>query len=294
MELKPIKIVSGLTAEEFRNDYMKKSIPVVLKDFVKSDSACWSKWSYEYFKELTGEAMVNVYGRENESMDRAASAPVDKMTFGSYLDLIKKEPTTLRLFLFNLMKLKPELLEDIEYNDLTGGKVIRWLPLMFFGGEGSCTRNHFDIDMSHVFISQFQGIKRIWLFPNDMSDLLYKLPFNFHGIVNVKYDDSKEYPALNYIKGFEAVIHPGETLFMPAGWYHYIQYETEGYSISVRALGNWKQKLIGFRNIVVYKNIDDLMRTIFKKKWFDMKSRRAIKTANRVVRKLSKTNSETS
>jgi ribosomal protein L16 Arg81 hydroxylase len=41
---------------------------------------------------------------------------------------------------------------------------IKMASFMFFGGEGS-VRNHIDIDMSHVFITQFQGIKRIWLIP---------------------------------------------------------------------------------------------------------------------------------
>ena len=58
--------------------------------------------------------------------------------------------------------------------------------LYVFGGEGSVTRNHIDIDMSHVFITQFQGIKRIWLFPWEQSDFMYKLPYNFHSLAQIK------------------------------------------------------------------------------------------------------------
>ncbi|MBX9449054.1 MAG: cupin-like domain-containing protein [Taibaiella sp.] len=91
MELQPVKKVSGLSVKEFRKDYMKASMPVILTDFVKTESPAWKKWSYDYFKQLAGDTMVNVYGKEEDSMDRAASAPVDRMTFGEYLDHIERE-----------------------------------------------------------------------------------------------------------------------------------------------------------------------------------------------------------
>lgn len=285
MELQQIPSVGHIETNDFLDNYMKKSRPVVLKNFISKESPAWKKWSYDFFKSFAGDIKVNVYGREEEAVDKVASDPVDKMTFSNYLDLISSKPTELRLFLFNLMIKRPQLEKDIIYNDPTGGKVIKQLPLMFFGGEGSSTRNHIDIDMSHVFISQFQGAKRIWLFPPDQSALLYKLPYNFHSLINLKNVSESEYPALKYIKGYEAVIHPGDTLFMPSGWWHFIQYETEGYSISVRALATRPMdKLRGFRNIVLTRNIDNLMRKTFGKKWFDHKLKVAKRRADRAVK----------
>lgn len=287
MKLKPVDSISGITPKEFVKDYLKKGQPVIITDFISKESACWNKWSYDYFKKIAGQEQVDVYGREEDSQNHAASPPVGKMTLAEYLDKISAEPTELRLFLFNLLKIRPELKKDVTYNDVTGGKVIQWLPYLFFGGEGSSTRNHFDIDMSHVFISQFQGSKRIWLFPNDQSDLLYKLPYNFHSIANPKKSTEEEYPGLKYIEGYEAVINPGDTLYMPAGWWHYIQYDTEGYSISVRALANtFSEKLKGARNLFITRYFDDAMRKIFKKKWLDYKIEMAKKRAQRAIRKI--------
>lgn len=289
MKLKPVNSISGIAPNDFVKDYLNKGQPVIIKDFVSKDSPCWTKWSYDYFKEIAGNEQIDVYGREEESQNHAASPPVGRMSFGQYLDKISKEPTELRLFLFNLMKIRPELKKDVIFNDVTGGKVLQWLPYMFFGGEGSATRNHFDIDMSHVFITQFQGKKRIWLFPNDQSDLMYKLPYNFHSIANLKTSSVSEYPAIEYLDGYEAVIGPGETLYMPAGWWHYIQYETEGYSISVRALANSvTEKLKGARNLFVTRHFDDTMRKIFKDKWFDYKIKTAQSRASRAIRKYKK------
>lgn len=288
MKLKPVDSISGVAPAEFVRDYLNKGQPVIIKDFISKDSACWKKWSYDYFKEIAGNESVDIYGREEESQNHAASPPIGRMSFGEYLDKINAEPTELRLFLFNLLKLRPELKKDVVYNDVTGGKVLQWLPYMFFGGEGSATRNHFDIDMSHVFISQFQGTKRIWLFPNDQSDLMYKLPYNFHSIANLKTSDPEKYPGLKLLDGYEALIHPGDTLYMPAGWWHYIQYETEGYSISVRALANsLSEKIKGARNLFITRHFDDTMRKLFKQKWLDYKIEVAKKRAQRGIRRRS-------
>ncbi|WP_028297738.1 cupin-like domain-containing protein [Olivibacter sitiensis] len=286
MKLKQVDRKSGLTQKEFTEQYFNKGIPVILEDFVSKDSPAFKKWSYDYFKEIAGDHVIELYGKEDSSNDRAKSAPVARMKFSEYLDLIEKEPTDLRIFLFNLMKLRPELNDDLIYNDLTGGKVLKWLPFLFFGGEGSSTRNHFDIDMSNVFITQYKGTKRIWLFPLEQSDLMYKLPYNFHGIANLKNPDLKQYPALQYLDGYEAEIHPGDTLLMPSGYWHYIQYVTEGFSISVRALpANPMDKWRGFRNLVITRNFDNTMRKIFKDKWYQYKIDRAKQRANRALKK---------
>lgn len=286
MQLKKVNKISGISSADFIKDYLNKGVPVIMDDFVAKDSPAWTKWNYDYFKEIAGDNIISLHGREDASNDRAASAPVAKMKFGEYLDMIEREPTDLRIFLFNLMKLKPELNNDVKYNDVTGGKVLQWLPYLFFGGEGSSTRNHFDIDMSHVFITQYKGIKKIWLFPLEQSDLMYKLPYNFHSIANIKNPDYDKFPALKYLNGYEAEIHPGETLFMPSGWWHYIQYVTEGYSISVRALpSKVYDKWRGFRNLVITRNFDNTMRKIFKERWFHYKINEANKRAERALKR---------
>ncbi|AZA57223.1 cupin-like domain-containing protein [Chryseobacterium shandongense] len=286
MRLSTVQKIINISPDQFLKTYLSRAKPVILKDFVSPESPAFSKWNYDYFKEIAGEQTVNIYGSEIESLDRVASKPIGQSTFSEYLDLIASSPTEHRLFLFNLLSIKPELKNDIWYNDVTKGKILKWLPFMFFGGEGSITRNHVDIDMSHVFITQFQGTKRIWLFPWEQSDLLYKLPYNFHSIANIKEPDYQEFPGLKYIYGYEAIIEPGETLYIPSGWWHYIQYETEGYSVSVRALpSSALEKWRGFKNLVVIRHFDNVMRTLFKDKWFHFKIGKAKRKANRAIKR---------
>lgn len=286
MRLSPVPKIKKINHKDFLSNYMTPAKPIILEDFVDPESPAFKKWNYEYFKKVAGDHIVNIYGSDLDSLDRIASKPIGQTSFAEYLDLISSSPTEHRLFLFNLLSLKPELKNDILYNDVTHGKILKWLPFMFFGGEGSITRNHIDIDMSHVFITQFQGIKKIWLFPWEQSDLMYKLPYNFHSITNIKEPDYKEFPGLLYLDGYEAVIHPGETLYIPSGYWHYIQYETEGYSVSVRALPfSFLEKWRGFKNMVLIRNFDNVMRNIFKEKWFAFKVGKAKRKANRAIKK---------
>ncbi|ASK32527.1 hypothetical protein CEY12_21635 [Chryseobacterium sp. T16E-39] len=289
MKLSTVQKVRKISSRTFLNQYMKPRLPVILEDFVDPKSPAFKKWNYEYFKEIAGDHPVNIYGSDLESLDRVASKPISQTRFSEYLDLISTQPTEHRLFLFNLLTIRPEMKNDIHYNDITNGKILKWLPFMFFGGKGSITRNHIDIDMSHVFITQFQGIKKIWLFPWEQSSIMYKLPYNFHSLANVKEPDYNEFPALKYVRGYEAVIHPGETLYIPSGWWHYIQYETEGYSVSIRALpSSWLEKWRGFKNLVMIRHFDDAMRNLFKERWFNFKVRKAHRKAKRAVARISK------
>ena len=284
MKLKEIGRIRNYNSEEFTSKFMKPNIPVIIEDFIDAESPALKNWNYDYFKEIAGNNEVDVYGEEIHSLDRAASKPLARMKFSEYLDLISREKTKYRLFLFNLLSIKPELKKDVIYKDITKGKVLSWLPFMFFGGQGSNTRNHVDIDMSHVFLTQYQGIKKVWLFPLSQSDLIYKLPYNFHSIANLKTSSQEEFPGLKYLDGYEAVLKPGQTLYMPSGWWHFIQYETEGYSISVRALPfQLIEKWRGFKNLMITQHFDNLMRKLFKEKWFNYKVSIAKKRAQTAI-----------
>lgn len=283
MKLEPIQRVEGLTKEEFTEQFVKTKTPVILRDFIKGPAL--KLWSYDYFKKVAGDLMVPVHGSENAHPDMVKSAPMAKMKFGEYLDLIQKQPTESRLFLFNLLIEKPEIRKQLEFNKIADN-ILTWLPLMFFGGGGSSTRNHYDIDMSHVFLSQFHGQKRVQLFPNEASTLLYKLPYNFHGIGDMKNMDYEKYPGLKYVQGWDCTIGFGETLFMPAGYWHYIQYVTGGYSVSVRALSSAMDRVTGFSNLVFTRNFDNAMRKLLKDKWYNYKVKTAFSRADKAIEKV--------
>lgn len=270
-------------------EYFNKGIPVVINNFIDKRSSALTHWDYNFLKEKVGHLSVNLYGREDEFNDFVTSPPTMKdVPFGDYLDMIAQGSTELRLFLFNLLQKVPSLKDGFVINDLTGGNVLKWLPYLFFGGAGSTVRYHYDIDMSHVFLSQLHGIKEVWLFAPDQSPLLYKLPFNFHGTVNLRSPDYENYPGLHYLKGWKCTLQKGDTLYIPSGYWHYIQYTTGGYSVSYRALSDSViDKLAGFRNIFITRKFDNIMRRIMKEQWFEYKLRQSFKTAHKKINELT-------
>ncbi len=282
----PIPIVSAesLTRETFETNYVKPQKPVILRGLWKQYPA-WTKWTYAFFRETMGDIEVGLYSSQKADPSQTLSVPTQKMKFSEYLRLIETEPTDLRLFLFPVFKYKPELLKDFDYPAITSGYIK--LPFMFFGPKNSVTRMHQDIDMSNVFLTQFEGKKRVVLFPPDQSALLYRLPFNVHSTVDIDHPDFDTYPGLKYAKGMSGILEYGDTLYMPAGYWHHIEYLEGGYGLSVRTIApTFMLKLKGVYNLTIQRKTDDLMRKLFGDKWFRLKKNIAVKRANRAIRKI--------
>jgi ribosomal protein L16 Arg81 hydroxylase len=283
----PVDRVEGITREEFQENYMKPQKPVVIRGLLK-DSPCYTKWTTDYFKEVAGDVEVGCFKNLKEDLDKTLKHPNVKMKFGEYLDIIKREPTDMRLHLFNVFKYKPELLEDFKFPDIADN-FLKGFPYMFFGGKGSVARMHQDIDLSNVFLNQFEGKRRVVLFHPSYSDLLYRYPFNVHTGVDINEPDYKEFPGLNYVKGYETIISHGDTLFMPGEYWHYIEYVEGGFGMSLRSLNPYiSKRLEGLYKIAVLSNIDDLMRKTMGDKWFSTKEKMAGHRAEKAIRKIQK------
>jgi ribosomal protein L16 Arg81 hydroxylase len=240
----------------------------------------------DFFRETMGDIEVGLFGNRKEDISKTLQEPNAKMRFDEYLNLIEREPTDLRLFLFPVFKHKPELLKDFGYPDIVKGYIK--IPFMFFGPAKSIVRMHQDIDMSNVFLTQFHGRKRVYLFSPDQSDLLYRLPFNVHSTVDVDNPDYETYPALNYVKGMSTIMEHGDTLFMPSGYWHHIQYLEGGFGLSVRTMANnWEKMFGGIWNLTVQRTTDNVMRKINDEKWFDYKKNLAKKRALKAMKQFA-------
>lgn len=281
-----IPIVDGesISQKEFEKNYVKPQKPVILRGLWKKYPA-YTKWNYNFFREVMGDTEVGLYSSTKADPSQTLSVPTVKMKFSDYLNLIKSEPTDLRLFLFPIFKFKPELLNDFSYPPITKGYIK--LPFMFFGPKNSVTRMHQDIDMSNVFLTQFEGRKRVILFSPDQSDLLYKLPFNVHSTVDIEKPDFETYPGLKYVKGMSGILEYGDTLFMPSGYWHHIEYVEGGYGLSVRTRATSPALVLrGAYNLILQRRFDDIMRKLFDQKWFAFKKNIARKRADRAIKKM--------
>jgi ribosomal protein L16 Arg81 hydroxylase len=274
---------SHLTRKIFTEKYLKPQIPLVIKGLLKNDP-CYTKWTINYFKQLCGNEQVGYFDKKNDKIDRSYKQPHGYIKFADYLDEIVAGPSDKRLFLFDVFKLRPELKKDFSYPNICGGFIK--IPFTFFGGQSAVTRLHQDIDMSNVFLTQFHGRKRVVLFHPDDSAFLYRFAFNTHTPIDVANPDFEKFPALKYVNGWDITLQPGETLFMPGGFWHYIEYTDGGFSMSFRSIApNWDLRFKGLMNVAVKTHIDELLLKLRGKKWFEWKEKQAFLNAEAAMQK---------
>lgn len=279
--LKPIDVVDDISKEEFFEKYLKPRRPVVIKNMAKKWPA-YQKWTMEYMKEVVGDVEVPLYDSSKADPSAPINASAAQMKFGDYIDLIQREPTDLRIFLFDPIKYAPKLLEDyISPKELMGGFLDKY-PNMFFGGKGSVTFLHFDIDMAHIFHTHFNGRKHVLLFDYKWRERLYQIPYATYALedYDIENPDFTKFPALDGVEGIECFLEHGDTLFMPTGWWHWMKYLDGSFSISLRAWDkSWAVKAHSLWNLTVQRKFDDIMKSNFKKKYMDWKEKIAVKRA---------------
>jgi Cupin-like domain len=294
MQLQAVDTVDSISPEEFRDRYYNPMRPLVIKGLSKQWPA-YEKWGWDYFASIVGEVQVGVYNNIKSDAYTPINTADDYMTFGKYIDMVRKGPAEWRIFLFNIFEHAPQLIQDFEWPEhLLKGFVKRY-PMLFVGGKGSITHMHFDIDLSHIIHTQFIGRKRVLLFPFQEQHKLYRKPWEVLSFVNFeKYFDHQAnkldfatFPALKLARGYEVVLEHGDTLFMPAGYWHHMEYLDSGFAMSLRALqSSFSGKLKGIWYLMGMRNIDTLMKKTAPEWWFNRKKEKTFKAAGRELETL--------
>lgn len=286
-DLSQIDCVDNISKEDFERNYLNTRRPLVIKNMAKTWPA-YEKWSMDYMKTVVGDKTVPLYDSSKADPSKPINASAAEMKFGDYIDLIKSKPTDLRIFLFDPIKYAPKLLKDyIAPKNLMGGFLDSY-PNMFFGGKGSVTFLHYDIDMAHIFHTHFNGRKHVILFENKWKDRLYQIPYATYALedYDVENPDFDKFPALKGVKGVEAYLEHGDTLFMPTGYWHWMKYLDGSFSISLRAWDkSWAVKAKSLYNLTVQRKFDDFMKANFREKYMAWKERLAEKRANKAMQR---------
>ncbi|MFS4454639.1 cupin-like domain-containing protein [Maribacter sp. 2304DJ31-5] len=284
MKLTEIPRVASLGKEDFIRDYYKSQKPVVIENAIK-DWPAFSKWNLDYMKSIAGDKIVPLYDDRPVQHEDGFNEPHATMKMAEYIDLIKREPTKYRIFLWNILKEVPQLQKDYNYPDF-GIKLMKSLPMLFFGGMESHTFMHYDIDLGNIFHFHFEGKKKCILFPQSETQYLYKIPHSLitHESIDFSDPDYKKWPALKKAKGYKADLGHGDVLYMPEGYWHYMKYSTPGFSMSLRSMAkNPKNLARAIYNVAFMRHYDVLMRKLKGQKWIDAKNEKAILKTNSIL-----------
>ncbi|GGH36840.1 cupin [Mangrovimonas yunxiaonensis] len=284
LQLKEIPRVRNINKADFIKHYYKPQKPVVIERFIE-DWPAFSKWNLDYMKAVAGEKTVPLYDDRPVSHSDGFNEPHAKMNMGDYIDLLKKEPTRYRIFLWNILKEVPQLRQDFSYPNL-GISFMKGLPMLFFGGKNSYTFMHYDIDLANIFHFHFEGKKEVILFDQSQNKHLYKVPFSLITREDIDFSnpDFNQWPALKHAKGLVTELNHGEVLYIPEGYWHYMKYVTPGFSMSLRSIAK-RPKNLGkaLYNIFIMRHLDNFMRRLKGQRWIDWKNAQAIaKTHNHI------------
>ncbi|HEY9363755.1 MAG TPA: cupin-like domain-containing protein [Chitinophagaceae bacterium] len=290
MHLKPVATFQSINPADFKKKFYQPQIPVVIKDLAKQWPA-YSKWNWDYFKMLVGDKKVGLYNNVKSDAYTPVNTADDYKTFGEYIDMISAGPAAWRIFLFNIFDHAPQLMQDFTWPEHLMKGFVKKYPMLFTGGATSITHMHFDIDLSNIIHTQFAGRKRVLLFPFEEQHKLYRKPFEVLSLadfsnyyLNGKIDYEK-FPALKLAKGYEVILEPGDTLFMPAGYWHHMEYLESGFAMSLRALQpSITGKLKGIWYLLGMRSIDTVMKKTVPVWWYKNKEKKLFENAGKAMR----------
>lgn len=215
---------SQLDAGEFVENYLRPRRPVILTDAASAWPA-YDRYTPEHFREHHGDKRITIDEREwrlDELIEALQASTPDKP--GPYpckFAVVRDFP-----------ELLPELTPRIGYSlpDRQGSVLlpdrifggVNNLEIFFGGPGGRFPYLHYDVLHLHAWITQLHGRKAFTLFAPDQEHLLYvnpDMPWQ-SSIENHQQPDYDRYPLFRQAVSRSVVIEPGETLFLPCGWWH--------------------------------------------------------------------------
>ena len=202
LHLSQIDRVKTITKNDFIKNYFEPQKPVVIEHFIE-DWPAYSKWNLNYIKEVAGDKIVPLYDDRPVDYKDGFNEPHATMKMSEYVDLLKSKPTKFRIFLWNVLKEIPALQKDFTFPDF-GLRLMKGLPMLFFGGTDSYTFMHYDIDLANIFHFHFEGKKEVILFDQKQNKYLYKIPHSLIVREDIDFSnpDFDKWPALKHAKGW--------------------------------------------------------------------------------------------
>src|SRR5262249_13575872 len=226
--------------------------PVIITDATENWPAR-SKWTFEFFKAAYGSDVATAWLGVGSGIGKlttlaafidfldVAAAELPGVWTGKNIDKDTRTPLAARgigsppfyLQGWFAFRQHPNLFDDIKPTPYfvldwvsalspTVRDVLEWTSnreytAVYIGPEGSLSPLHRDYWNTHAYLAQIQGRKRAILFSPEDSDFLYG------GQVDPEQPDLDRFPLFDCATAYECVIEPGDTLLIPANWWHHVR-----------------------------------------------------------------------
>jgi hypothetical protein len=189
-------------------------------------------WTPAFFSEQFGNATVEISSNNEErEMTRKQTSTLseyvqalERQGEGKFVGYLKQ---------YDLFEACPRLKECVNFSSLFPGPWAYGTAASWLGPKGAVTSLHNDDENN--LLAQIYGRKRAVLFsPEDRANVYPNSKYDCGTEccdVDVGNPDLQLHPKFVKAQGYEVILEPGDVLFIPIFWWHYI--ETVSTSISV-------------------------------------------------------------
>lgn len=218
--MQQIEKVSGLSHEQFVENYLKPGIPVVLTDA----SASWesnTRFTPAFFAEHFADYSTTHNGTTYAMRDilelTARSTPENPAPYPITFEVPTQMPKLLAML--EPLHMNYALPNWFRYKMMPYGRFGNNIHL-FIGGVGNQYALHKDIYHTNAWITQLYGEKKFVVFPREQDDLMYAEEMGFISPINIMAPDYEKFPKYRAATPISVVLKPGETIFIPNGIWH--------------------------------------------------------------------------
>jgi ribosomal protein L16 Arg81 hydroxylase len=225
IHFEPIDRRRNLSVNEFRREYYRSGRPVVIEDAIDQWRAK-SSWTFDFFKSRLGNTPVETY-----RYDAGEYQPnnVHEMPLAVFIDNILTNDWDSYPYYFRdnwkLFVQHKELLNDFsdpkyffDWFRLFPAWLRRPALRIFIGPKGAVTNLHQDVWGTHFWMAQIAGRKRWVVFSPDQRDFLYNNCWR----VRPDNPDLDRFPLFEKARGMECTVGPGDMIFLPSNWVHWV------------------------------------------------------------------------
>lgn len=229
MQIQPIERIEKPTVEQLQQEFVLQDKPVIISGVANEWPACFL-WNPDTFKSMFANVLVPVRCSDNElDVFFGKSTALTEISVADYIDSIESLNTDTQRpsYLGNLSLTSPQAQEYFDqlkphfsfpnyFPENSGFDVRIWI-----GAANQKSTIHNDPD--HNFNAQIFGKKVFLLFAPEEQEKLYVKKIDdelWSSPIDPQQPNLEIFPKFSKINGLEAVLNPGDILFIPAFWWH--------------------------------------------------------------------------
>jgi hypothetical protein len=240
-----IPVVSTISDYTFKKKYVNRNQPVIIKGIVENWAAI-KLWDNQYFADNFPDSTVGVVPLSNGELDLnpTRGSKLEQLSIRESIKAVQSEKldngwaiaSPIEKFPIEMQKQCP----PVSY--CASAKFLR--GRVFIGPKGTVTPLH--QDLFENLYTVVKGCKRIILYPPDSPVYRYspfsKLPN--HAQTDPEFPDFVRYPKFKEAKPIKFDLKAGETLFIPAFWWHHLRNLEPTIAVSYWWSQGWKLPIV--------------------------------------------------